>query len=231
MWKTFEGQILDCCTGWKGSMGPSIVMLQQNICTQKSASFGLDCRTQMIVYISIRCTVHSVPPGSVLFQDYPSFLLKEAQHNLSRRLSSSWSGTQVPDQGRGESVTEVVPFMNFLVHSHTCCSDRHASSYWTFNFRQFRLVSPLHYLKTDDRTLFFVGACCKRGRHIYTTTASSCFIPASYYHMSVTLHTMSITVVNLQDNRAVFQIFIALFKVSIWLSLVLKQTRSSIGRA
>ena len=34
--------------------------------------------------------------------------------------------------GRGESVTELTPFMNFLVHSYTCCSDRHASSYWTY---------------------------------------------------------------------------------------------------
>ena len=34
--------------------------------------------------------------------------------------------------GRGESVTELIPFMNFLVHSYTCCSDRHASPYWTF---------------------------------------------------------------------------------------------------
>ena len=34
--------------------------------------------------------------------------------------------------GRGESGTELMPFMNFLFHSYTCCSDRHASSYWTF---------------------------------------------------------------------------------------------------
>jgi len=76
---------------------------------------------------------------------------------------------------------------------------------------EFPWVSPLHYLKkTDDRTLFFVGACCKRGRHLYTTTVSSCCIPASYYHMSAAPGTISITIVNLQDNRAVFRIFIAL---------------------
>jgi len=34
--------------------------------------------------------------------------------------------------GRGESVTELMLFMNFLVHSYTYCSDRHASQYWTF---------------------------------------------------------------------------------------------------
>ena len=34
--------------------------------------------------------------------------------------------------GWGESVTEIMPFMNFLVHVCACCSDRHASPYWTF---------------------------------------------------------------------------------------------------
>ena len=33
--------------------------------------------------------------------------------------------------GRGESVTELMPYLNFVVHSYTCCSDRHASPYWT----------------------------------------------------------------------------------------------------
>ena len=86
---------------------------------------------------------------------------------------------------------------------------------------KFRWVSPLQYKKTDDRTLFFFGACCKQGRHLYTTTAPSCCIPASYFHLSATLQTMSITAVTLQDNGAVFRICIALFKVFIWLSLVI----------
>ena len=33
--------------------------------------------------------------------------------------------------GRGESVTELKPFRNFLPHSYICCSDRHALPYWT----------------------------------------------------------------------------------------------------
>jgi hypothetical protein len=28
--------------------------------------------------------------------------------------------------------SDLKDFMNFLVHSHTCCSDRHASPYWNF---------------------------------------------------------------------------------------------------
>ena len=62
--------------------------------------------------------------------------------------------------------------------------------------------------------LFFFDACCKRGRQLYTTTAPSCCIPAPYCHLSATLQTISITVVNLQDNRAVFRVFIALLRFS-----------------
>jgi len=40
--------------------------------------------------------------------------------------------------GPGESVTELMPFMNFLAHSYTCYSDRHASPCWTFNRRWLR---------------------------------------------------------------------------------------------
>jgi hypothetical protein len=34
--------------------------------------------------------------------------------------------------GRAEFVTDLMPFINFLVHSYTCCGDRHASPYLTF---------------------------------------------------------------------------------------------------
>ena len=100
--------------------------------------------------------------------------------------------------GQGESVIELMPFMNFLVHLYTCCSDRHASPYRTSIHQWismgFTPVSPL----------FFFGACCKRGRHLYTTTAPSCCIPPPYCQLLATLQTMSMIVVNLQDNRAVF---------------------------
>ena len=143
---------------------------------------------------------------------------------VARRFSFTMSSTAATPSGvitgcvwpgRGESVTELMPFMNFLVHSYTCCSDRHASPYWTFIVRWISMgFTPSVLKKTDDRTLSFFGACCKRGRHLYTTTAPSCCIPASYCHLSATLQTMSITVVNLQDNRYLFRIFIALLSFS-----------------
>ena len=112
--------------------------------------------------------------------------------------------------GRGESVTELMPFMNFPVRTYTCCSDRHASPYWTFIRRWISMsFTPSLHKKTDDRMLFVFDASCKRGCHFYTITAPSCYIPASYFHLSATLQTISIIVVNLQDNGAVFRIVIA----------------------
>jgi hypothetical protein len=70
------------------------------------------------------------------------------------------------------------------------------------------------YLKNSWPMLFFCGACCKRGCHFCTTTAPSFCVPASYCHLPATLQTMSIIVVNLQDNRAVFRIFIAILRFS-----------------
>ena len=66
----------------------------------------------------------------------------------------------------------------------------------------------------DDRMFLFFGACCKLGCLLHTTTAPSCCIPALYCHLLATLQTISITVVNLQDNRAAFRIFIALLRFS-----------------
>ena len=51
--------------------------------------------------------------------------------------------------GQGESVTELRPFRNFLLHSYTCCSDRHASPYWTSFVDEFWWVSPLHFIKNE----------------------------------------------------------------------------------
>ena len=48
---------------------------------------------------------------------------------------------------RGESVTELMPFMNFLVHSYTCCSDRHTYHTELSFVDEFQWVSHLHYSK------------------------------------------------------------------------------------
>jgi len=52
-------------------------------------------------------------------------------HDSFNCCNALWCHYLVCWPGRGESVTELMPFMNFLVHSYTCCSDGHASPYWT----------------------------------------------------------------------------------------------------
>ena len=51
--------------------------------------------------------------------------------------------------GRGESVKELMLFINFLVHWYTCCGDRHASPYWTFICRWISMgfTPSFHYFK------------------------------------------------------------------------------------
>ena len=119
--------------------------------------------------------------------------------------------------GRGESVTELMSLMNFLVHSYTCCSDRHASP---FIVDEFRWVSLLHYLKKRIQNALLLWCMLQVGP------------PSLHYYCAVVLHSCIILppVDNSSNHeyhccqftrhRAVFQIFIALFKVFIWLSLV-----------
>ena len=143
---------------------------------------------------------------AILFTVTPRFSFTMA----STAAMASGVSTRCAWPGRGESVTELKPFMNFLVHSYTCCSDRRASPYWTFIRQRISMgftCSPLK--KTNDRRAFVFDARCKRGRHLYTTTAPSCCIPASYCHLSVSL----------QDNQTVSN-FYRTFKLLIWLSLI-----------
>jgi hypothetical protein len=53
-------------------------------------------------------------------------------HDGFNCCSGLWCHYWVAWPGRSQSVTELMPFMHFLVHSYTCCSDRHESPYWTF---------------------------------------------------------------------------------------------------
>jgi hypothetical protein len=53
-------------------------------------------------------------------------------HNGFNCCNGLWCHHSVAWLGWSESVTELTPFTNFLVHSYTFCSVRHASPYWTF---------------------------------------------------------------------------------------------------
>ena len=126
-------------------------------------------------------------------------------HDVFNCCNGLWCHYSVCWPGRGESVTELMPFVNFLVHSYACCSDRHASPYWTFIRRWISMGFTPSILKNPMTECCFFGALCKWGRHIYTTSVPSCRIPASPCHLSATLQIMSIVV---------FRIFIAFLRFS-----------------
>jgi len=52
----------------------------------------------------------------------------------------------------------------------------------------------------------------KVGPPFYTAAAPLYCVPASYCHLSATLQTISNSVANFQENRAVFRFFVALLK-------------------
>ena len=113
--------------------------------------------------------------------------------------------------GRGESVTELMPFVNFLVHSYTCCSDRHASPYWTFICWWISMGFTPSLLKKQ------MTECCSSLVHVASVATVFTLLlrrRVAFLHLLATLQTMSIIVVNFQDNRVVFWIFIALLRFS-----------------
>ena len=121
---------------------------------------------------------------------------------------------------RGESLTELMPFMNFPVYSYSCCSDRHASPYWTF-IDEFWWVSPLHYLKNGWKNAVLLWCMMQAGPpslHYYCTVMShSCIILPPVGHFSN--HEYHCCQLTRQSSRV--SNFYRTFKVFIWLSLVI----------
>jgi len=155
--------------------------------------------TSFFYVVSIHCSLNSLQSSMIVTRRFSFMMASTAAMASGVTTGCAWPG-------QGQSVTELMPFMNFLIHSYTWCSDRHASSYWTFIRWWISMgFTPSLLKKKDDRMLFFFGACCKRGRHLYTTTAPSCCIPAPYCHLSATLQTISVTVVNLQTVELCFR--------------------------
>jgi hypothetical protein len=123
--------------------------------------------------------------------------------------------------GRGESVTELMAFMNFPVHRYTCCSDRHASPYWTF-IRQWILMGFTPSLlrnRITERCSSLVhvasgAAICtlllrRRVAFVYpTATCRPLFKP-------------SVSLLSTYRQSSCISNFYHPFKVYIWLSLVL----------
>ena len=122
--------------------------------------------------------------------------------------------------GRGESVTELMPFMSFLVYSYTYCSDRHASPYWTLIVVELRWVSPLHYLKNGWQNAVLLWCMLQVE------------LPSLHYYCAVVLHSCIILppggrfssqeyhCCQLMRQSSCVLNFYRTFKVFIWLSLM-----------
>ena len=122
--------------------------------------------------------------------------------------------------GPGESVTELLPFMNFLVHLHTCCSDRHASPYWNF-MRRWVLMNFTPSLLQKQMTERFLLWCMLQAgppslHYYYTIMLHSCTVLAPVVHSSNhESHCFQLT-----RQQSCVSNFYCTFKVFIWLSLL-----------
>ena len=71
------------------------------------------------------CSLHCAAISFAVTRRFSFMMASSAAMPSGVTIQCAWPGW-------GESVTQLMPFINFLVHLYTCCSDRHASPYWTF---------------------------------------------------------------------------------------------------
>jgi hypothetical protein len=140
--------------------------------------------------------------------------------NTYRKKNLSAESAATPAQDRGESITELMPRMNFLVHSYTCCSDRHASPYWTFIRRWISTGITPSLLKkrmTDPcSSLVHVASGPPSLRYYCAIVLCSCVVlPPAGHSSNHEYHCCQLT----RQSSCVSN-FYRTFKIFIWLSLL-----------
>ena len=139
---------------------------------------------------------------------------KITPRSSQKRVRCAWPG-------RGESVTELVLFMNILVHSYTCCIVTDMLHHAELSFLgEFRWVSPLHYLKNGWQNAVLHWCILQVGPpslHYYCAVVlHSCILLPHVGHSSNhEYHCSQIT----RQSSCVSN-FYRSFKVFIWLSLI-----------
>ena len=116
--------------------------------------------------------------------------------------------------------SDLMPFMNFLVLSYTCCSDRHASPYWTFICRWISMGFTPSLLKkrmTERSSFWCMLQAGPPSLHYYfAVVLHSCIILPPVGHSSYhEYHYCQLT----RQTSCVLN-FYCTFKVFIWISLV-----------
>jgi hypothetical protein len=102
MRKALKTHVLDAYSCHMGSMGQSVVMLQQDTSTELSTTFWSDCWFQMIPKeVTICGTGDCDPLGHVVLYKWASVIPEQHQHQFSRRCLRAeffgfWWGGMVP---------------------------------------------------------------------------------------------------------------------------------------
>ena len=131
--------------------------------------------------------------------------------------------------GRGESVTELMPFMNFLVNSYTCCNDRHASPYRTFIRRLISLGFAPSLLKKRMTEHCSTSMHVASEAAIFTLLLCRC---VAFLHRTVTCRPLfkpSVSLLSTYRQSTSVSNFYRTFKVFIWLSLVVSHFSFSLS--
>ena len=127
--------------------------------------------------------------------------------------------TQCAWPGWGESVTELMPCMNFLVQLYTCCSDRHASPYSTSIYRWISMG-------------FSPSLLCSVLYAVLLWCMLQVGLPSLHYYCTVMLHSCIVLppvghssnhgyrCCQLKRQSSHVSNFYHTFKVFIWLSLI-----------
>jgi hypothetical protein len=123
--------------------------------------------------------------------------------------------------------SDLMSFMNFLVLSYTCCSDRHASSYWTFICRWISMGFTPSVLKkrmTEHCSFWCMLQAGPPLLHYYCAVVlHSCIVLPPVGHSSNhEYHCCQLTI----RSSCVSNSY-RTFKVFIWLSLVKKHWKMS----
>jgi hypothetical protein len=110
--------------------------------------------------------------------------------------------------------------MNFLVHSYTCCSDRHASPYWIFIRRWISMGFTPSLLKNEWQNsvlLWFMLQAGPPSLHYYCAVVlHSCIVLPPVGHSS----NREYHCCQLKRQSSWVSKFYRTFKIFIWLSLV-----------
>jgi len=158
------------------------------------------------------CSLHCVAISFTVTRQFSFTMASTAAMSPGVTTRCAWPG-------RGESVTELMPFMNFLVHLYTCCSDRHASPYWTFICRWISMgfTPSLFKKRMTDRCSSLMQAAS--GADIFTLLL--CRRVAFLHHTATCwpLFKPSVSLLSTYRQSSCGSNFYRTFKVFVWLSL------------